>query len=99
LALLAGYDRRIAASRGRRRARLEVARAVHATHLDALAARTPGAATPSASPSSGSKHGPSIATTLATSVPTLRRLSLATQEGTTAALLASIAASHQTAVT
>jgi hypothetical protein len=98
LALLAGYDRRIAAARGKRRARLEVSRAIHATHLDALRAR-PGAPTQSPSPgTSGSGRGASIATTLSASIPTLRRLSLAAQDGTTAAVLASISASHQTAI-
>jgi hypothetical protein len=104
--LLAGFDRQIATSRGARRARLEVARAIHATHLDALRAPTSGTPTPTTTPASAdptdtaaAKREPSVATTLAASVPTLRRLSLAARSGSTAALLASIAASHQTALT
>jgi hypothetical protein len=101
--LLASYDARIAAASARVRPRLQVARAIHATHLGALhgSASTPAASTPAASTPPASTPAASVADirrALRASVATLRRLALAAEEGANAALLASIAASHETSL-
>lgn len=95
--LLASYDARIAAASARARPRLQVARAIHATHLGALhgSSSTPPAST---SPASTPIEVADIRRTLRSSLATLRRLALAADEGANAALLASIAASHETSL-
>lgn len=84
--LLASYDAKIARASAHELPRLQVERAVHGTHLAALHG-TPGSATDIAVVSD-------IAKALRSSARTLRRLALAAADGRTAALLASIAASH-----
>jgi predicted small lipoprotein YifL len=84
--LLASYDAKIARASPRQRAKLEVERAIHATHLSALHGTMRSAVAIPAS-----KH---LEVTLHASVASLRRFALKAQAGTNAALLASIAASH-----
>jgi hypothetical protein len=86
--LLAAYDAKIARAGAGRRGRLQVERAIHATHLSALhgGAAVPGAA--AAIPADLPKA-------LLASAHRLRGLALAAAKGANAALLASIAASHQ----
>jgi hypothetical protein len=87
--LLASYDAKIAHASARHRPPLEVARAIHAAHLDALHGTT-GATTADIAVVSNIRHE------LLVSASTLRGLSLDAVNGGNAALLASIAASHQT---
>lgn len=88
--LLASYDAKIANATVRHRAVLQVARAVHATHLAALK---------SADLNAPDRADIAVETNLRHalhgSVATLRELSLAAVDGTNAALFASIAASHE----
>lgn len=98
-ALLASYDAKIASSPLPKRAPLLVARAIHATHLAALHGTSPspspstGAASPAASTSQVNPH---LRAALRVSAVQLRGLALTATDGTNAALLASIAASHET---
>jgi hypothetical protein len=87
MALLLSYDTAIHRAKAAQRPALELARALHATHLTALGATPPAA----------SLRGPRIhdlPAALATSARTLRGLATAAHNGGTAAVLASIAASH-----
>lgn len=86
--LLAAYDAKIAHASAKERARLQVARAIHATHLSALHG------TASAAGSAGHRlhHLPAA---LHASAHQLRGLALAAAVGDNAALLASIAAAHE----
>jgi hypothetical protein len=86
-ALLASYDATITSLPLHRRAPLQVERAIHSTHLEALDGSP---ATQSTSPRTMS----SLVTALRTSAHQLRRLALDASDGQNAALLASIAASH-----
>lgn len=86
--LLASYDAKITRASARNRARLQVARAVHAAHLDALQGTS--------STTADIAVVANLRRALRTSVVTLRGLSLAAIDGTNAALFASIAASHET---
>jgi hypothetical protein len=86
-ALLDTYAAKIRATPLHRRAPLQVARAVHTTHLAALSTAT-------------STGGTGVVTSglraaLRASVVQLRGLALAATDGANAALLASIAASHE----
>ncbi|HEX3823292.1 MAG TPA: hypothetical protein VHV79_02370 [Mycobacteriales bacterium] len=83
--LLAAYDAKIAHAAAKERARLEVARAIHAAHLSALH----GAPLPS---EQRIRHLPAA---LRSSAHHLRGLALAAVVGENAALLASIAAAHE----
>jgi hypothetical protein len=85
--LLAFYDHAIAHAKRHQLPALRVARAVHATHLEAL--RGTQTSTADIAAVSNLRHA------LLASVRRLQALSLAATEGTNAALLASIAASHQ----
>jgi hypothetical protein len=85
--LLASYDATIASLPLHKRAPLQVERAIHATHLEALHGKPPPSS--SATPSASSLHH-----ALRASARQLRALSLAAVDGGNAALLASIAASH-----
>jgi hypothetical protein len=85
--LLASYDARIASLPLHKRAPLQVERAIHATHLEALHGRTPPPGSPAPSASS-------LQAAVRASARQLRTLSLAAVDGPNAALLASIAASH-----
>lgn len=90
LRLLQSYDTAIARASARHRPTLEVARALHATHLSALGA-TPPAVT---------VRGPLIhdlTAVLAASARSLRQLAVTAHSGKTAATFASIAASHAAA--
>lgn len=101
--LLAAYDAKIASSPLPKRAPLLVARAIHATHLAALHSTSP-SPSPSTSPStspgspvgSTSQVNPHLRAALRASAVQLRGLALAATNGTNAALLASVAASHET---
>lgn len=86
--LLASYHRKIHHASAHDRPLLEVERAIHAAHLEALH----GSAT--SLPSLTAR--PDLRQALRTSATTLRGLSLSAVEGGTAALFASIAASHET---
>jgi hypothetical protein len=94
-ALLATYDAKIASSPLHKRAPLLVARAIHATHLAALhgTATGTGTGTGAGSPVGSTSH---VKRALRASAVQLRGLALAATDGTNAALLASIAASHET---
>jgi hypothetical protein len=85
--LLASYDAEIAHASKRNLPHLQVARAIHATHLDALHG-TPASAADIAVVTN-------VRHTLRASAQQLRALALAATNGSNAALLASIAASHQ----
>jgi hypothetical protein len=85
--LLASYDAKIAHSSARHRAALQVERAIHATHLAALH--------PGAADTTDTAVVTDLRRTLRHSVSTLRGLALTATDGTNAALLASIAASHE----
>jgi hypothetical protein len=90
LRLLQSYDTAIASASARRRPTLQVARALHATHLSALGG----------SPPDVTVRGPLIhdlATVLAASARSLRQLATTAHSGKTAATLASVAASHAAA--
>jgi hypothetical protein len=87
LQLLLSYDSAIRRASVRQRPPLQVARALHATHLTALGATVPPA----------ERRGPRIhdlASALAASARTLQQLAVSAHDGRTAATLASIAASH-----
>lgn len=86
--LLASYDAKIAHASTRELPRLQVARAIHATHLSAL----------SGTPSSSADIAvvTDLHHALRASARQLRSLALAAQLGANAALFASIAASHET---
>lgn len=86
--LLASYDAKIAHAAAHELPRLQVARAIHATHLSALHGRA----------STGSEIAvvTNIRAALRRSVQDLRGLALAATSGANAAVLASIAASHET---
>jgi hypothetical protein len=86
-ALLASYDAKISSLPLHRRAPLQVERAIHATHLEALH----GTVTTQTAPA---RSTASLAATLRASANQLRQLALNATEGQNAALLASIAASH-----
>jgi hypothetical protein len=90
--LIAEYDTKIATAGAQARARLQVERAIHVTHLSALHGTHPAATVPSPAPAAR----PDITRILRHSVRSLRSLALAATSGANAALLASIAASHQT---
>lgn len=89
LDLLAAYDRKIKHTALHRRGPLQVERAIHETHLSALH----GVETDHAKPPASIQHE------LLRSATLLRRLSLSATNGTNAALLASIAASHMASAT
>jgi hypothetical protein len=85
--LLLSYDTAILRASAHQRPPLQVARALHATHLTALGASAPPA----------TQRGPLIhhlPAALAASARSLRGLAVAAQDGRNAATLASIAASH-----
>jgi hypothetical protein len=86
--LIASYDARIATAAPGEVAVLQAARSLHTVHLQALAG------------AEGDPTGVVVVTdlrrTLLQSATTLRRLALTATDGTDAALLASIAASHLT---
>jgi hypothetical protein len=85
--LLATYDAEIRRTPLHRRGALQVERAIHATHLAALRALV--------APVNGATTARgSTASLLQSSAAQLRRLSLDAGDGSHAALLASIAASH-----
>jgi hypothetical protein len=84
--LLASYDAAIKRLPLHRRAPLEVERAIHATHLAALKG--------TALPPRRGHTGHDLSAALRSSAARLRRLALAAADGSNAALLASIAASH-----
>jgi hypothetical protein len=85
--LLASYDAAIAHAKRSARPQLEVQRALHATHLSALGVGTSGAT--DIAVVSGLRRA------LRRSTRRLREQSLAATSGRDAALLASIAASHE----
>ena len=87
--LLAGYDKKIAAASAATRPGLVVQRAIHATHLKALGTGYAGPAR------FGNRITPGIHAELRQSVGELQQLALKATDGANAALLASIAASHQ----
>jgi hypothetical protein len=85
--LLLSYDTAIRHASVKQRPPLQVARALHATHLGALGAKPPPVG----------QHGPRIhdlPNALAASARSLQALAVAAHEGRNAATLASIAASH-----
>jgi hypothetical protein len=85
--LLLSYDTAIRRASAQQRPPLQVARALHATHLSALGAKPPPVG----------QRGPRIHDlphALAASAQTLRTLAVSAHEGRNAATLASIAASH-----
>jgi hypothetical protein len=84
--LLASYDAKIAHATPQALPRLQVERAVHATHLAALRGTAASAADIAVVSD--------IGRALRDSARTLRRLALAAVDGSNAAVLASIAASH-----
>lgn len=86
--LLASYDAKIAHASARHRAQLQVARAIHATHLSALHRSQPDSADIAVVTD--------LRRALRQSVTTLRGLAVTATDGANAALLASIAASHET---
>jgi hypothetical protein len=88
LLLLSSYDAKIAHASARHRPGLEVARAIHMAHLDALHGTT--SSTTDIAAVANVRHE------LRVSVATLRGLSRDAVDGANAALFASIAASHQT---
>ena len=90
-ALLASYDAKIAHATKRALPHLQVARAIHATHLAALHGTA--ASTADVAVVTHLRHA------LRASAKQLRTLALAATNGTDAALLASIAASHQASAT
>lgn len=92
-ALLADYDRAIAASDAVAAGRLTFARDRHATHLRALRAAVTGSS-PSTAPTPGSGSGAPLTTSLRSSTATLRTAAVGARDGRTAALLASVAAEH-----
>lgn len=87
IALIASYDAALAGAPIRKRPALQVARAIHATHLSAL-----GGALPAKFSAIDAGHDAGI---LHSSAAELRGLALAATAGSNAALLASIAASHE----
>jgi hypothetical protein len=90
--LLASYNAQIRAAPLHQRAPLQVARAIHVTHLAALHGR--------AAPADRSRPVTThLLSALRTSATQLRGLALAATDGANAALLASIAASHETSAT
>jgi hypothetical protein len=89
--LLASYDERLAHASPRHRPRLQVERAIHATHLSALKATPKAGAHPTA------VHN--LEHALRTSARTLRAQANAATDGSNAALFASIAASHEASAT
>jgi hypothetical protein len=91
LVLLASYDAKIAQVSARRRPALEVAKAIHVAHLDALHGSTS-----STSSTSDIAVVANLRHELRVSAATLRDLSRNAVNGTNAAVFASIAASHQT---
>jgi hypothetical protein len=87
LNLLLSYDTAILRASAHQRPALQVARALHATHLTALGGSVPPAA----------RRGPRIhdlPAALAASARTLQGLAVAAHDGRSAATLASVAASH-----
>jgi hypothetical protein len=87
LALLLSYDTAILRASAHQRPALQVARALHATHLTALGG----------SPPPSTRRGPRIhdlPSALSASARTLQGLAVAAHDGHNAATLASIAASH-----
>jgi hypothetical protein len=85
--LLASYDAKIAHASAHERPRLQVARAIHATHLSALHGST--STTADVSTVKNLTHA------LLASARSLRALALHAVVGENAALLASIAAAHE----
>jgi hypothetical protein len=87
LQLLLSYDTAILRASAKQRPPLQVARALHATHLTALGATAP----------SATRRGPRIRNlpaALAASARSLQGLAVAAHDGHNAATLASLAASH-----
>ena len=87
--LLARYDEKIAAASVAERPQLVVQRAIHATHLKSLGTGYAGGPRAGAPPARGIKAD------LRASIADLQHLALHATTGSNAALLASIAASHQ----
>jgi hypothetical protein len=85
--LLASYDAKIAHASARELPPLQVARAIHATHLSALHGTT--------SSDAGIAVVAKLRHALRSSARDLRSLAFAAQSGANAALFASIAASHE----
>lgn len=91
--LIAGYDALLAHATGQRRAQLLVQRAAHSVHLEALAVHRN---TASASASAAVvPRGSQLQRELTTSARRLQTAAETIRDGGNAALLASIAASHQ----
>jgi hypothetical protein len=90
--LIAAYDHALATAPGHRQARLNVERAVHATHLAALAGYVPTSSSTGNPPVIPLSKLPLV---LRSSAARKRRAALAAVDGRNAALLASIAASHE----
>jgi hypothetical protein len=86
--LLASYHHKIRHASAHQRPVLEVERAIHAAHLEALHGR--------ATSGTVASIVPDLDSALRSSAATLRGLSLAAVEGADASLFASIAASHET---
>jgi hypothetical protein len=92
--LLAWYDQAIATALVHQRPALQVERAIHATHRSALhAAPVTSTDLPAVAPAVTN-----VRRALRTSARQLRRAALTATEGNNAALLASIAASHEASV-
>jgi hypothetical protein len=91
-ALIAAYDRAVQGATGQHLAQLNVERAIHATHLAALKRYPPpagrGGAVAVIPPAT-------LPASLRASAAARRRDALAATDGNNAALLASIAASHE----
>ncbi|HTW20233.1 MAG TPA: hypothetical protein VME70_08495 [Mycobacteriales bacterium] len=85
--LIASYDAKIATAGPKRSAQLEVAKAIHGTHLAALHGAPAGSA--------DTAVATNLHKALRQSVRTLRQLATAASSGMNAALFASIAASHE----
>lgn len=94
-ALIAAYDRARRTATGKELARLNVERAVHATHLAALKGYSP--STGHTTPRTPTIAFSMIPATLRASADTLRKSALTASKGANAALLASIAAAHEVA--
>lgn len=92
-ALLADYDRVIAASDAVAAGRLSLARERHASHLRALRAGGRNAS-PAAAPTLPARSDAALATSLRSTAAALRTAAVSARAGRTAALLASIAAEH-----
>lgn len=106
LELVATYDKLIRNAPAAKRPALEVERAIHATHLAALHSVNPtglnptglnptGLSSPTAGPVRSSTVAEGIPAALRKSIGQLQSLATAAIVGANAALLASIAASHQ----